>query len=141
MAVQHGSVQCSLVHYISVHCNVIQCSTVHTAERFLINLLLTTLKEIIKLQKIYCFSLNKLRLIRRTRTIDQSKTDIKALQYIHLAKEITLILYRQPSTYRRFDSAYSRRPFFSLHHLEYIYEEVWWFLAEPCYTWGPLALF
>ena len=56
--------------------------------------------------------------------IDQSETDIRALQYIHLAKEITLILYRQPSTYRCFDSAYRRRPFFSLHHLEYIYEEV-----------------
>ena len=138
---QHCAVRCSLAQYISVHCNVIQCSTVHTAEWFLINLLLTILKEIIKLQKIYCFSLNKLRLIRWTRTIDQSENEIRALQYIHLAKEITLILYRQPSTYRRFDSAYHRPPFFSLHHLEYIYEEVWWFLAEPCYTWGPLALF
>ena len=95
-----------------------------TAEWFIINLLLTILKEVIKLQKIDCFSLNKLRLIRWTRTIDQSKTDIRALRYIHIAQEILLILYRQPSTYRRFDSAYRCRPFFSLHHLEYIYEEV-----------------
>ena len=56
--------------------------------------------------------------------IDQPETDIRALQYIHIAQEISLIVYGQPSTYRRFDSAYRRRPFFSLHHLEHIYEEV-----------------
>ena len=95
-----------------------------TAEWFFINLPLTILKEIIELQKIQCYSLHKLRLIRWTRTIDQSETDIRALQYIHIAQEISLIVYGQPSTYRRFDSAYRRRPFFSLHHLEHIYEEV-----------------
>ena len=56
--------------------------------------------------------------------MDQSENDIRALQYIHIAQEISLILYGQPSTYRCFDGAYRRRPFFSLHHLEYIYEEV-----------------
>ena len=28
VAVQHGAVQCSLVHYISVWCSVLQCSIV-----------------------------------------------------------------------------------------------------------------
>ena len=82
------------------------------------------MKEIIELQKNKYYSLHKLRFIRWTRTIDQSETDIMALQYVHIAQEISLILYCQPSTYRCFDSAYRRRPFFSLHHLEHIYEEV-----------------
>ena len=58
------------------------------------------------------------------RTNDQSATDIQALQLKHIGQHITLIVYRQTSTYRCFDSAYRRRPFFSLHHLEHIYEEV-----------------
>ena len=51
-----------------------------TAECFLIKLLLTILQKIILLQKIYCYSLNKLRFIGWTRTNDQSSTDIQALQ-------------------------------------------------------------
>ena len=38
-------------------------------------------KEIIKLQKICCFSLTNFRLIQRTRSYDHSETDIKALLY------------------------------------------------------------
>ena len=121
--------------------NTYDACTQGTAESFIINCLLTILEQIIKLQKIYWYSLNKLRLLRWTRTNDQSGTDIRALQYIHIAQEIPLILYRWPSTYRRFDSAYRRRPFFSLHHLEHTYKEVWWPLAEPCTIGGPLALF
>ena len=67
----------------------------------------------------YCYSLNKLRLLGWTRTNDQSATDIQALHYKNIGQEISLILFRQTSTYRRFDSAYRRRPFFSLHHLEH----------------------
>ena len=52
---------------------------------FPINLLLSILKEIVCLQKIYCYSLNKLRLLRWTRTIDQAETDNRAPQYIHIA--------------------------------------------------------
>ena len=88
------------------------------------NWLLTILKEMRKLQKIYCYSLNKLRFIRWKRTIDQSEAHIRALHYIHIAQEISLVLYGQPSTYRCFDSAYRRRPFLGLHHLEHTYEEV-----------------
>ena len=58
------------------------------------------------------------------RTNDQSESGNTALLYNHKGKEISLILYGQTSTYRRFDSAYRRRPFFSLHHLEHTYEEV-----------------
>ena len=109
----------SILVQLLVHQDTAKLEGVYiTAEWFLTNLPLTKLKEIIKLQKIYCYSLHKLRLIRWTRT------DIRALQYILIAQEITLIVYGQPSTYRRFDSAYRRRLFFSLHHLEHIYEEV-----------------
>ena len=51
----------------------------HHRKKISINLLLTILNEIIKLQKIYCYSLNKLRLIRLTRTNQQLLTDIEAL--------------------------------------------------------------
>ena len=69
--------------------------------------------------KYLLLSLNKLRLIRWTRTNDQSATYIQALLFKHKGQEISLIVYRQTSTYRRFDSAYRCRPFFSLHHLEH----------------------
>ena len=61
----------------------------------------------------------KIRLIRWTRTNDQLPTDTRALQLKYIAKEISLVVYGQTSTYCRFDSAYRRRPFFSLHHLEH----------------------
>ena len=61
-----------------------------------------------------------MRLIRWTRTNDQSPTDIRALLFKHIGLEISLVVYGQTSSYRRFDSAYRRRPFFfSLHHLEH----------------------
>ena len=44
-------------------------------------------------------------------TNDQSPTDIRALQFKHTGQEICLVVYGQTSTYRRFDSAYRRRPF------------------------------
>ena len=53
------------------------------------------------------------------RTNDQSVTYIQALQFKHIGQEICLVVYCQTSTYRLFDSAYRRRPFFSLHHLEH----------------------
>ena len=53
-----------------------------------------------------------MRLIRWTRTNDQSPTVIRALQCKHIGQEIILVVYGQTSTYRRFDSAYSCRPFF-----------------------------
>ena len=52
-----------------------------------------------------------MRLIRWMRTNDQSPTDIRALYFKHLGQEISLVAYAQTSTYRRFDSVYSRRPF------------------------------
>ena len=58
------------------------------------------------------------------RTNDQSATGIQALYFKDIGQEISLIFYRQTSTYRRFDSAYRRRPFFSLHPLEHTYKEV-----------------
>ena len=45
-----------------------------------------------------------------TRTNDQSETGNTALLYKHIGQEITLIVYGQTSTYRRFDSAYRRQP-------------------------------
>ena len=60
-----------------------------------------------------------MKLIRWTRTNYQSPTDIRALQLKHIGQQISLVVYGQTSTYRRFDSAYRRRPFFSLHHLEH----------------------
>ena len=60
-----------------------------------------------------------MRLIRWTRTNDQSPTDIRALHFKHIGQAISLVVYGQTSTYRRFDSAYRRRPFLSLHHLEH----------------------
>ena len=60
-----------------------------------------------------------MRLIRWMRTNDQSQTDIRALQFKHKGQKISLVVYVQTSTYRRFDSAYRCRAFFSLHHLEH----------------------
>ena len=60
-----------------------------------------------------------MRLISWTRTNDQSPTDIRALQFKHIGQEISLVVYGQTSTYRRFDSAYRPRPFFCPHHLEH----------------------
>ena len=60
-----------------------------------------------------------MRLIRWTRRNGQSPTDIRALQFKHIGQMISLVVYGKTSTYRRFDSAYRRRPFFSLHHLEH----------------------
>ena len=59
-----------------------------------------------------------------TRTIDQSESGNTVLLYKHKGQKINLIVYRQTSTYRHFESAYHRRPFFSLHHLEHTYKEV-----------------
>ena len=60
-----------------------------------------------------------MRLIRWTRTNDQSPTDLGAFQFKHIGQEISLVAYGQISTYRHFDSEYRRPPFFSLHHLEH----------------------
>ena len=58
------------------------------------------------------------------RTNHQSATNIQALTFNKLGQDIYLLIYRHTSTYRRFDSAYRRWPFFSLHHLDHSYEEV-----------------
>ena len=91
--------ECDWVEKKRIFFVVFHMSTIH-CRLFPINLLLTILKEIINLQKIKFFSVNKLRLIRWTRTDDQSETNIRALQYIQIALDISLILYGQPSTYR-----------------------------------------
>ena len=84
------------------------CST--TAVCSLSTCLLTILKKTKQLQKFYCYSLTNQRLIMWTRTNDQSVSCNTALLYKHKGQEISLILYGQTSTYRRFDSAYRRRP-------------------------------
>ena len=43
---------------------------------------------------------------------DQLATEIQAGQFKHIGQEISLVVYRQTSTCRRFDSAYRRRPLF-----------------------------
>ena len=51
--------------------------------------------------------------------MDQSATDIQAHHFKHIGQEMCLVVYCPTSIYRRFDSAYHRRPFSSLHHLEH----------------------